>query len=180
MSRTLSAPCSFKPTVEGLEDRLVLSVSAKILLAEVTTPIQQAMQRITLLQVRLTSDIKTMQTDADAFTFFTESQATQTKVDQDYASIASDVVQIHALVTEIHNEASLATLILSQSGHGESRKVRRVLIPQALNQVAQFVTQADQANTALLTGPAVAQSPIMGQPLAPQYPALNTITGFFS
>jgi hypothetical protein len=180
MSGILSATGSFKPMVEGLEDRLVLSVSVKALLSTVFIPLQQATQRIVQLQVKLPGDIQTMKTDAGTFTFFTESMATQTKVDQDYAKIGSEVGQIHALVAQIHNEASLATALFRQAGRGESRKVRRVLIPQALGLVDQFVKQADQIDAALVSGPAVAQSPIKGQPLEPQYPALNTIPSFLA
>jgi hypothetical protein len=181
MSHRSSAPRSFRPSLEALEDRLVLAASFNArLLFQVSFPLQQAVLSMARYQARLSSDLQTIKTDADNFTFFSESMATQTKVDQDYAQLASDVAQIAALDAQVHNEGSLALQVIMQNGAFGRRapKGRRALTQLALQQVLQTQGLADQIKATVYGGPPVNQSPIAGQPLAPQYPALNTISGF--
>jgi hypothetical protein len=174
MVSTRTAPCAFRPRLEVLEDRLVPAGLRNALFAVLDQSLQAAVTRIHQLQSRLPRDIATMQTDAGSFTFFTESMATQTKVDQDYAQLSSDVAQIQALDTQIHNEAANVLLII-QSGGGFSRKSRT---RQAIMNAMSSQTDADNVRNAVLSAAPVTASPIAGQPLAPQYPAFNSIAGF--
>jgi hypothetical protein len=180
MSHRFSAPCSFRPSLELLDGRIVPSSFNAALLRQVDTPLQQAVQRLTQLQAQLSSDLQTIKTDAGTFTFFTESMATQTAVDQDYARLASDVAQVAALDVQVHNEESLALQVISRNGvlGKHAPKNQRAVTLRALQQVIQTQSQADQIKATVYAGPPVNQSPIAGQPLAPQYPALNTISGF--
>jgi hypothetical protein len=102
---TRMAPRAFRPRLEVLEDRFVPAGLRNGLFAVLNQSLQAAVTRIQQLQARLPTDLATMRTDAGTFTFFTESMATQTKVDQDYALLMSDVAQIQALDTQIHNAA---------------------------------------------------------------------------
>jgi hypothetical protein len=174
MFRTTPAPRSFKPSVEALEDRLVPAKLSNGVFFVLNQPLQQAVTRIHQLQAKIATDIMTMKTDADAFTFFTESQATQTKVDQDYATLAADVAQIHALDVQVHNEANAAVLIVLFGGGFNKKQLTLLAIQIAL----QSQSDADSVNSAVFAAAPVTASPIAGQSLAPQYPAFNTIPGF--
>jgi hypothetical protein len=180
MSHRPSAPRSFRPSLELLDGRIVPSSFNTALLRQVTTPLQQAVQRMTQLQAQLSSDLQTIKTDAGTLTFFTESQAQQATNDQDYARLASDVAQIAALDVQVHNEANLALQVISRNGAFGKHvaKHQRAVTLGALQQVIQTQSQADQIKAAVYAGPPVNQSPIAGQPLAPQYPALDTVPGF--
>ena len=169
MSHRSSAPRSFRPSLELLDGRIVPSS----LLRQANTPLQQAVQRMALLLAQLSSDLQTIRADAGSLTFFTESQAQQTTNDQDYGRLASDVAQIAALDVQVHKEGTLALQVINHAGQGQGGGTRR-----ARRQVMQTQSQADQIKAAVYAGPPVSQSPIAGQPLAPQYPALDTISGF--
>ena len=172
MSHRFSAPRSFRPSLELLDGRIVPS-SLNALLRQANTPLQQAVQRMMQLQAQLSSDLQTMKADAGTLTFFTESMAQQTTNDEDYARLASDVAQMAALDVQVHTEGSLALQVIKHAAQGQRAVTRR-----ALGQVIQTESQADQIKAAVYAGPPVNQSPIAGQPLAPQYPALDTISGF--
>jgi hypothetical protein len=174
MFRTPPAPRSFRPSLETLENRLVPAGLRNALFAVLNQPLQAAVTRIHQLQSNLTTDITTMQTDAGSFTFFSESMATQTKVDQDYARLMLDVAQIHALDVQIHNEATNVILIVALGGGFRKKSLTRQAIMTAISLQA----DADTVHNAVFSAAPVTASPIAGQSLAPQYPAFNTITGF--
>jgi hypothetical protein len=181
MLHCFPAPRSFRPSLEILEARIVPKVSSNVaLLLQVNTPLQKAVQRMTQLQGQLSSDLQTLRTDAGSLTFFTESVAQQTANDRDYARLASDVAQIAALDVQIHNEESLALQVIFQNGAlgKHALKQLRAVTQQVLQQAIQMQSQADQIKAAVYAGPPVNQSPIAGQPLEPEYPALNTVSGF--
>jgi len=174
MFRTHSAPRSFRPAVEALEDRLVPAKLNNVLAFVIGQPLQQAVTRMQQLQTKLGTDLQTMKTDAGTLTFFTESMAQQTKIDQDYATLAADVAQIHALDVQIHNEQTTAFLLLLFGG-GFQKKSLNILFITSING---FVSTADHINSAVFSAAPVTASPIAGQPLEPEYPAFNSITGF--
>jgi hypothetical protein len=181
MSHTSASPRSCRPKLEILEDRLPLaslSVNPALMLM-LAQPVQTADVRIHQLQTQVGTDISTMKTDAGTFTFFSESMATQTKVDQDYASLMSDVAQIHALDVQVHAEVSMAVRLLFSSGafSPQNPSVRKLAIMEVML-LAQLQNDADAVHNAVFVGAPVASSPIASQPLAPQYPAFNTIPGF--
>jgi hypothetical protein len=142
-------------------------------------PVQSADMSIRQLQTKLGTDFSTMKTDAGNFTFFSESMATQTKVDQDYAALMSDVAQSHALDVQIHAEVSMAVqvLILSGAFSPQNPSVRKLAIMEFIA-LEQLQSDADAVHNAVFVSAPVAASPIASQPLAPQYPAFNTIPGF--
>jgi hypothetical protein len=181
MSHRFSVPPPFRPPLEILEGRIAPRASFNAaLLSQVDTPLQQAVQRMTQLQGQLSSDLQTMKTDAGSLTFFTESMAQQTAIDGDYARLASDVAQIAALDVQVHAEGNLALQVITENGAfgKHTPKGHRAVTLQALQQVMQTRSQADQIKAAVYAGPPVTQSPIAGQPLEPEYPALDTLSGF--
>jgi hypothetical protein len=174
MVSTPTVPRVFRPRLEVLEDRLVPARLRNALFAVFNQPLQAAVTRIHQLQSRLPADIAAMKTDADNFTFFTESMATQTKVDQDYALLMSDMAQIQALDTQIHNEATNVILVVVTGGGFNKKSLTRQAIMNALSSQ----TDADNVRNAVFAAAPFTASPIAGQPLAPQYPAFNSIAGF--
>jgi hypothetical protein len=181
MSRTSVSPRLFRLNLEVLEDRLPLaSLSVNpTLMFRLAQPVLTADMSIHQLQTKLATDISTMKTDAGTFTFFSESMATQTKVDQDYAALMSDVAQIHALDVQIHAEVSMAVQVLFFSGafSPQNPSVRKLAVMEFMA-LQQLQNDADAIHSAVFMGAPVAASPIASQPLAPQYPAFNTIPGF--
>jgi hypothetical protein len=167
--------------LEALEDRLPLaslSVNPSLML-RLVQPVQSADASIHQLQSKLGTDLSTMKTDAGTFTFFTESMATQTKVDQDYAALMSDVAQMHALDVQIHAEVSMAVQFIFLSGafSPQNPSVRKLAIME-FTVFQQLQNDADAIHNAVFIGAPVTASPIASQPLAPQFPAFNTIPGF--
>jgi hypothetical protein len=172
--RTLTASRSFRQGLKPLENRLVPAGLRNALFAVLNQPLQAAVTRMHQPQSNLTTDIATLQTDADSFTFFTESMAVQTKLDQDYAHLMLDVAQIHALDVQIHNEATNVILIVALGGGFRIKALTRQAIMTAISLQA----DADNVHNAVFSAAPVTASPIAGLSLAPQYPAFSSIPRF--
>jgi len=175
MSRTTTIRRFVQPKLERLEDRFVLSIN-NAAFSVINNPLKMAIAVVHQMQAKLNSDLNTMRTDAGTSTFFSESMAQQTKNDQDYAQLMFDVAYIKALVLQIRNEAQAVISIVNQGGGFADP----TLTTRAIKIAKQYRTNANAVlNAVFSTGP-VAASPINGQPLAPQYPAFNTIPGITS